>query len=132
MHIKTTGIVLREVDYKESDKILTVLTAEGGKRTVKARGCRGKSSRTAAACQVLVYSDLTITEYRDFFTLGEADSLEQFWNLRSDLDKLALWAPTSPKSPRRWRRRGWNSRSFYPCSSTPSTRWISCKNPCRW
>ncbi|MEG1578748.1 MAG: DNA repair protein RecO [Oscillospiraceae bacterium] len=90
MHIKTTGIVLREAAYKESDKILTVLTAEGGKRTVKARGCRGKSSRTAAACQVLVYSDLTLTEYRDFFTLGEADSLEQFWNLRNDLDKLAL------------------------------------------
>ena len=40
MHISTQGLVLREVNYKESDKLLTVLTAEGGKRTVKARGCR--------------------------------------------------------------------------------------------
>ena len=43
MHISTQGLVLREVNYKESDKLLTVLTAEGGKRTVKARGCRRKS-----------------------------------------------------------------------------------------
>ncbi|MEG2421298.1 MAG: DNA repair protein RecO [Oscillospiraceae bacterium] len=90
MHVKTTGIVLRETNYKESDKILTLFTAEGGIRTVKARGCRGKSSRTAASCQLLVYSDLTLVEYRDFFTLGEADSIEQFWGVKSDLDKLAL------------------------------------------
>ncbi|MFQ7856113.1 MAG: recombination protein O N-terminal domain-containing protein [Flavonifractor plautii] len=44
MHISTQGLVLREVNYKESDKLLTVLTAEGGKRTVKARGCRRKGS----------------------------------------------------------------------------------------
>ena len=30
MHISTQGLVLREVNYKESDKLLTVLTAEGG------------------------------------------------------------------------------------------------------
>ena len=56
MHISTQGLVLREVNYKESDKLLTVLTAEGGKRTVKARGCRRKGSPLAAAAQLLVYS----------------------------------------------------------------------------
>ena len=50
MHISTQGLVLREVNYKESDKLLTVLTGlEGGKRTVKARGCRRKGSPLAAA-----------------------------------------------------------------------------------
>ena len=43
-HISTQGLVLREVNYREADKILTVLTAEGGMRTVKARGCRRKGS----------------------------------------------------------------------------------------
>ena len=32
MHIVTQGLVLRETNYKEADKILTVLTREGGKR----------------------------------------------------------------------------------------------------
>ena len=62
MHISTQGLVLREVNYKESDKLLTVLTAEGGKRTVKAGPPEG--SPLAAAAQLLVYSDMTLFEYR--------------------------------------------------------------------
>lgn len=90
MHIKTQGLVLRETAYKETDKILTVLTREGGKRTVKARNCRRRNSPLAAAAQLLVWSDMTLFEYRDYFTLNEADSLEQFWGVRADMDKLAL------------------------------------------
>lgn len=45
MHITTQGLVLRETSYKEADKILTVLTREGGKRTVKARGAAGRTAR---------------------------------------------------------------------------------------
>lgn len=90
MHIKTQGLILRETNYKDADKILTVLTREDGKRTVKARGCRRKNSSLAAAAQLLVWSDMTLFEYRDYFSLNEADSLEQFWGVRSDLMKLAL------------------------------------------
>ena len=89
-HISTQGLVLREVNYKEADKILTVLTAEGGKRTVKARGCRRKGSPLAASAQLLVYSDMTLFEYRDHFTLNEAESLQQFWHMKSDVGKLSL------------------------------------------
>lgn len=90
MHIVTKGLVLREVNYKESDKILTVLTAEGGKRTVKARGCRKKNSPLAASSQLLVWSDMTLFEYQDYYTLNDASSLEQFWNVKGDMEKLAL------------------------------------------
>ncbi len=90
MHICTQGLVLREVNYKEADKLLTVLTAEGGKRTVKARGCRRKGSQLAASAQLLVYSEMTLFEYRDYYTLNEAVSLQQFWGVKSDVEKLAL------------------------------------------
>ena len=90
MHIVTKGIVLRETNYKEADKILTVLTAEGGKRTVKARGCRRKGSPLAAASQLLAYSDLTLFEYRDYCTLNEGATLNIFRHVREDLEKLAL------------------------------------------
>lgn len=90
MHITTQGLVLRETAYKESDKILTVLTAEGGKRTVKAQGCRRKGSALAAASQLLAWSDMTLFEYRDYLTLREASTLEEFRGLRADLEKLAL------------------------------------------
>lgn len=90
MYITTQGLVLRETTYKESDKILTVFTAEGGKRTVKARGCRRKGSALAAPSQLLVWSDMTLFEYRDLYNLREAATLEEFRGLRSDLEKLAL------------------------------------------
>ena len=90
MHVVTQGLVLREVSYKETDKILTVLTRDGGKRTVKARGCRKKNSPLAAAAQLLVYSDMTLFEYRDFWSLDEAESREQFWGVKRDVEKLAL------------------------------------------
>lgn len=90
MHIQTQGLVLRETNYKEADKILTVLTREGGRRTVKARGCRRKNSPLAASAQLLVWSEMTLFDYRDRLTLNEADALEPFWGVRSDLEKLAL------------------------------------------
>ena len=38
----TKGLILREVKYKEADRILTVLTEDMGKITVKARGALRK------------------------------------------------------------------------------------------
>ena len=90
MRLTTQGIVLREVNYKEADKILTVLTRDFGKKTVKARGCRRKNSRLTAGTQLLVYSELTLQERGEFLTLSEADPQEQFWSVREDLELLAL------------------------------------------
>lgn len=90
MHMVTRGLVLREVNYKESDKILTVLTEGQGKRTVKAQGCRRKNSPLAASAQLLVFSDMTLFDYRDRWALKEATTAEEFRGLRGDLEKLAL------------------------------------------
>lgn len=90
MHIVTKGIVLRETNYKEADKILTVLTQEGGKRTVKARGCRRKGSALAASAQLLAYSDMTLFEYKDYYALNEGSTIALFRHVREDLEKLAL------------------------------------------
>lgn len=92
MHIVTQGIVLREVQYKESDKILTVLAQGQGKVTVKARGCRRKNSPLAAGSQLLVYSDMTWFEYQGRWTLQEAATLQEFRGVREDLTRLALGA----------------------------------------
>lgn len=89
-HTVTRGLVLREVDYKESDKILTVLTESEGKRTVKASGCRRKNSPLAAAGQLLVYSEMTLFDYQDRLSMKEANTLSEFRGVREDLWKLAL------------------------------------------
>lgn len=90
MHITTKAIVLREAAYKESDKILTILTPDQGKRTVQARGCRKKGNGLSAACQLLVWSEMTLSEFRGRWSVQEAAVELEFRRLRSDLDKLSL------------------------------------------
>ena len=90
MHLTTKALVLREVNYKESDKILTVLTAAEGKLTVSARGCRRRNSPIAAASQLLVWSEMTLYEYQGRWAIREAVTERQFTGVRADLEKLAL------------------------------------------
>jgi len=90
MHTTTSALVLRSVDYKESDKILTLLTQEQGKLTVSARGCRKKGSTIAAGCQLLCWSEMVLYEYQGRWAVKEAVTQRQFRGVRDDLDKLAL------------------------------------------
>ena len=78
MHVTTQGIVLRAVNYKESDKILTVLTQELGKLTVSARASRKKGGGISAAAQMLVWSEMTLYEYRQRWGLKEAVTNREF------------------------------------------------------
>ena len=84
------GLVLREVKYKESSKILTILTEEEGKITAEARGALRKGSKCSAASQVLTWSELTFFENRGRYTLSEGSVLEDFAALRADLGDYAL------------------------------------------
>ncbi len=90
MHVTTQGVVLRSVNYKESDQILTVLTQELGKLTVSARASRKKGGGVSAAAQMLVWSEMTLYEYNQRWGLKEAVTNWEFRGVREDLDKFAL------------------------------------------
>lgn len=90
MYMTIQGIVLRVTDYNDRDALLTVLTRNYGKLTVKARGLRRKNSPLIAPCQLLAYGEFTLFEYRGQYTINEAHSIELFTPLRRDLTKLAL------------------------------------------
>ena len=84
------ALVLREVRYKEADRILTLLTDTDGKITVKARGALRKSSKTAAATQQLTYSEMTLFGNLGRWTVNEAVVKEGFDGLRADIGSFAL------------------------------------------
>ncbi len=86
----TRGLILREVKYKEADRILTVLTEDMGKITVKARGALRKGSKLSAATQSLVFSELTMFENKSKWSVNEGSTIEEFKGLRSDIAALSL------------------------------------------
>lgn len=90
MYLRLEGLVLRETEYADSDKLLTVLTREHGKMTLRARGVRRRNSLIRSACQLLTYSEFTIFEYRGFSAINEAEPKEMFLELRADLERLSL------------------------------------------
>lgn len=90
MYMKTEGIVLREVEYQDADKLLTVLTREYGKLTVRVHGAKSARSRHKTACQLLAYSEYTLLQRQERYVLTEATCIEMFAQLRNDLELLSL------------------------------------------
>lgn len=90
MYLTIQGLVLRVTAYNDTDALLTVLSGEHGKLTVKARGLRRKNSPLTASCQLLAYAEFTLFEYRGMYTINEAHSIELFQPLQRDLEKLSL------------------------------------------
>ena len=90
MYLTIQAIVLRVTDYNDRDALLTVLSRNHGKLTIKARGLRRKNSPLIAPCQLLAFGEFTLFEYRGQYTINEAHSLELFQDLRRDLTKLSL------------------------------------------
>lgn len=84
------GIVLRETQTKEADKILTVLTAERGRLSVIARGARRKNSPLAASSELLAFSELVLYEQRGWLMMAEGATVELWNNIRGDVEKLSL------------------------------------------
>ena len=84
------ALILREVRFRESDRILTALTADLGKMTLSAHGALSKKSKIAAATQQLTYAELTLFEKNGRYSVREALTKESFPGLRQDLERLAL------------------------------------------
>ena len=86
----TKALVLREVKYKEADRILTLFSSDNGKITAKARGALRKGSRTAAATQQLCWSDMTLFFNKGKWTVNEASVIEPFDGIKEDIASFAL------------------------------------------
>ncbi len=89
-YIVDRGVVLRETETKETDKILTLLTWEQGKISVIARGARRKNCKFAAAAQPLAYAEWTLYQRKDWHYAGDASTLRLFGGLRGDLKAFSL------------------------------------------
>lgn len=90
MLVKCRGIVLRQIALSESDKLLTLLTAENGKITVYANGTCSYRSKLAASSQVFCYSDFVLYAKDDNYWVRETNLIENFFALREDVTRVAL------------------------------------------
>jgi len=85
---KGRGVILRERDMGESDKLLTLLLKDKGRLTISARGARKPKSKFMAAAQLFTYADFVIYQGSGFYALAQIDIIESFYPLRTSLETL--------------------------------------------
>ncbi len=90
MLTEVKGIVLRVVDIKETDRLLSIYTEEMGLVTALAKGSRSLKSRKMASTQQLCYSSFILFGEGDKLFVREASLIESFYSIRESLDGLAL------------------------------------------
>ncbi|GEJ58075.1 DNA repair protein RecO [Anaeromyxobacter diazotrophicus] len=89
--LKLTGVVLRTVDYGESDRVVTLLTAERGKVSAFARAARASRRRFGGALEPFTLLRAEARERRgaDLVSLESVAVERGFGAIRGDLARIA-------------------------------------------
>ena len=90
MQINTDGLVIMERTVGESDRLVTLLTREEGIIRAFSPLAKTLKSKQGSATQLLCYSRFSIYRGRDKYIINDAQPLEVFFDLRSDIETLSL------------------------------------------
>lgn len=83
--VRTEAVVLRQRDFGEADRILTLLTPEHGKLHAIAKGVRRPTSRKAGHLDLYMRADVLVAKGRDLDIVTQAVTLDAYRPMREDL-----------------------------------------------
>lgn len=86
--ITTKGIVLRYANYRDHDRMLTLLTPEYGRLDVLSRGCRRPKSPLMPASELFVSGEFVVYQQNDRCTLSACSLEDTFYDLRLEPYRL--------------------------------------------
>lgn len=89
--MKLKGIVIAENNMGDFDKMITLLTPNG-KIGCAAKGARRPKSLLMAGTQYLCFGDYMLYKGTNSYNLNSCETIEVFYNIRTDLDKLTYAA----------------------------------------
>jgi DNA repair protein RecO (recombination protein O) len=85
----TTAIVIRRLNYSETDKILTLYSRDRGRFSAIAKGARKTVSRLSGATELLTCTQFNLATGRSMDVVTQTEVRESFTHMRSDLSRLA-------------------------------------------
>lgn len=86
--VKVNALMLRATDYKENDKILTLLSAERGRITAGIKGVKKANAKLKFAAQPFCFAEYVLAERGGRYTVTQASECESFYELRTDFNKF--------------------------------------------
>ena len=87
---KTQGIVLSELRYRDTSKILTIYTRELGKVSVMAQGAYRPKSRLLANTQPFSYNEFQFSKGKNFYYINQADIIDTFYDIRNKMERIVF------------------------------------------
>jgi DNA repair protein RecO (recombination protein O) len=90
--LNTVGIVIKEVNVGEADKIVTILTKKHGRISALAKGGKRPKSAISAASQIMCYSDFVLYNGKEMYSINSCEVIEPFYDIRIDMEKLTYAA----------------------------------------
>ena len=82
------GVVLRYANYRDRDRMLTLLTPQRGRVDVLSRGCRKPNSQLMPASELFVHGEFVLFRSNDRYTLTSCNLTDTFYPLRVDPYRL--------------------------------------------
>ncbi len=86
----TEGLVIKEMNIGESDRLVTLFTRDYGIIKAFASGAKSIKSKKGTATSLLTYSSFTILRKKDTYRIYEAVPQVTFFTLGSEVETLAL------------------------------------------
>ncbi len=83
--LQTTGIVLKEYNFSEADKLFIVFTKNRGKITCTAQGIRKSRSKMRGFLQLFSYSSLHLYHGKVMYKVIGGEIINAFPNIKEDL-----------------------------------------------
>lgn len=82
--------MVRQKNYGEKDRLITLLSRDHGMITAFANGARSPRSPLASSTELLTYSNFVLFEYKGRTTVDAASANQVFFGVRQDVELLAL------------------------------------------
>lgn len=90
MQMNTQAVVIGSRDIDEEDRLLTLLSKDYGVIYAYAKSANRLKNKLAPTTELLCYSSFVLFKNKDRYTVDYADSLNMFFGLRKDIEKLSL------------------------------------------
>ncbi len=88
MSVQTQAIVLRHVNYRDNDRMLSLFSPTLGRIDAIARGCRKTKSALSGATELFCAGDYQFHQNKDRYTLTGCAIRESYYPLREDYERL--------------------------------------------
>lgn len=89
--VKTKGLILKQSDFGETNRVLTVFTKEFGIIRACAYGAKSIRNKNSASTQVMTYAEFLFQKTnKDMMSVRNSEIIDSFFGVKEDIVKLSL------------------------------------------